>query len=728
MSLYKTNNATGTSNYANPLHQAASVTQVFTLSGLGEQEYRTGTFLKNSPHEIIARTGGIGNANVRDREFEEANTGDGAIAERAQKMSQFRAKYDASIGILERGHDIFFENVNILSTVSPNTERGLADFTRMEFQLHEPYGITFIEKVRAATAINGFTDYPDAPLLLTIEFKGFDEQGRELRFDSKIGTLTRKIPILIAKVDFDVAEGGARYSVTAVRYNDMAFDDRFKFPRTSRNVSGDNIDQWIQQVQSMLLQDQKKNEKDKEKKREFLDTYEFIVHPKVKEYGQMYKSDSDSIHETQVIDSGQPPDITDVGGYGYIESPVQTKMQGEINEGTSLPKAFEDAVRNMFGYVNLANDFWTTYLKKFGYQVKDGDAQQKEKIIQSEEFAQKVLADPMVPWFKIRTMVETDTSRIDSITKMHPKNIVYQAVPYAIHILKLVNAGISKDVDWTRYVRKTYNYLYTGENVDVQNLRINYKTAYYMRNIRETDKENTEAGPFSKFVENFLKVRGREIYPDKILPLRQYPSTRKGRSAVETSNPRNTKAQEFYDYLTNPEADMMRIELDILGDPAYIAQDMYMPVDKSRDRQKVAYGNQGDVFDESSHSFNVDQYMACINLIYRLPADIDEVKEGLMFSATEKVRDEKLFFSGVYQVVKVDSVMDQGSFTQTLTCVRMNNQSGEGLDPALSSSVTKSTDNITKKSELQDNDNRNLIKEAERIGKVFSTEYGDASG
>ena len=93
-----------------------------------------------------------------------------------------------------------------------------------------------------------------------------------------------------------------------------------------------------------------------------------------------------------------------------------------------------------------------------------------------------------------------------------------------------------------------------------------------------------------------------------------------------------------------------------------------------------------------------------------------------MFSATEKVRDEKLFFSGVYQVVKVDSVMDQGSFTQTLTCVRMNNQSGEGLDPALSSSVTKSTDNITKEIKQQDIDN------AKRIGNVFSTEYEDAAG
>ena len=85
--------------------------------------------------------------------------------------------------------------------------------------------ITFIEKVRAATFNSGFLDYQDAPLLLTIEFKGFDENGKSLE-----GGLseTRKVPIVIVRVDFDVNEGGATYSAVAVPYADLPFDDRFK--------------------------------------------------------------------------------------------------------------------------------------------------------------------------------------------------------------------------------------------------------------------------------------------------------------------------------------------------------------------------------------------------------------------------------------------------------------------------------------------------------------------
>ena len=53
-----------------------------------------------------------------------------------------------------------------------------------------------------------------------------------------------------------------------------------------------------------------------------------------------------------------------------------------------------------------------------------------------------------------------------------------------------------------------------------------------------------------------------------------------------------------------------------------------------------------------------------------------------MFSEAATYRDEDLFFNGIYQVVKVESKFDNGQFLQTLTCVRMNNQQGEGA-PAI---------------------------------------------
>ena len=155
----------------NVLHQFASYNTIFTLSGISEKEMRAQKYLTNPVHEIIARTGGIGgNANVQTKQFEDANE-DYSVLDREGDMRRYKERYSGSISILERAHDLFIENVNMISTASPGSERGLGNFTKIEFEIHEPYGVTFVEKVHAATGINGYKDYQDAPLLLTIEFK-----------------------------------------------------------------------------------------------------------------------------------------------------------------------------------------------------------------------------------------------------------------------------------------------------------------------------------------------------------------------------------------------------------------------------------------------------------------------------------------------------------------------------------------------------------------------------
>ena len=687
----------------NPLHSAATVTTLFTLSGVRESELRDHSFLKNAPHDIIARSGGIGNARISSPRETQTFTGPAGL----RNFTDFTGRYQDSIGILKRSHDMFIENVNILSTVGPNAERNLANFTKMEFEVHEPYGITLIEKVRAATALNGFQDYQDAPLLLTIEFKGFDERGRPLAFGTKVGGLTRKIPILIARVDFDVNEGGAKYNVIAVPYTDLGFDDRFKFPRTSLPIASNNATAWTVEVQKQL--DVQMQQEIDEKKRQLKDTYIFKIDPEVVKAGQTYISESDTVHATSQVDEIVSPD--DELNQANAK---QFKAYAKADSFTALTKFFEDAVRQSNGYQSLVQNFWEGYLRS----LRDEDNNQIyptvsaknpdsiTSVLRSEKFKNEIAAKPFIPWFKIKSTVQTH-KEFDNITKMSRKTIIYRAMPYKIHILKLIGAGMSLKTDWSKYVRKEYNYLYTGDNLDVQGLRINYKTAYYMRNVREA-KDTTETGVVESIKQTIMEAFGQEKDPEPTLPLRQYPSILKGRSTTESTNPENLKSQEFYDYLTNPEADMMRIELDILGDPAYICQDMYMPV--TDDNDDKIFGNKGEVFDTQSHSFNADQFMPCINLRYRLPDDIDE-NEGTMFSGKQKFRDENLFFSGVYQVVKVDSKMDNGQFLQTLTCVRMNNQSGEGLPVALVNSQIRGT------TELEALNEENIVSKAAKTAK-----------
>ena len=111
----------------NVLHQYASFNTIFTLSGITEQEIRTAKFLTNPVHDIVARSGGIGDANVQTRQFKENNQEPEAFRTLIKdfEKKKYYEQYQDSIDILDRAHDLFIENVNMVSTVGPNAERNL---------------------------------------------------------------------------------------------------------------------------------------------------------------------------------------------------------------------------------------------------------------------------------------------------------------------------------------------------------------------------------------------------------------------------------------------------------------------------------------------------------------------------------------------------------------------------------------------------------------------------
>ncbi len=678
----------------NILHKFASYNTLFTLSGLKEEELQDQTFLTNPVHDVIARSGGIGGpegANVTANPFA-GTTGEGFYKDKIIKGEErkYNDFYKDSVDVLGQGRDIFFEEVNLLSTVGPSEERGLADFVKMDFKLHEPFGISFVEKMRAAARLNNYRDHLDAPMLLTIEFKGFDENGRPV---PQYGTV-RKIPILITRVDLDVNEGGAIYDVQAVRINDIAFDDRFKFPRCEISIEADTLEGAGAMLEKKL-NDQIKSERDEHKVRTVLDEYRIEFDEDVLSLSRGYIGGKD-VRNTPKLRAGK-------GGSVDIKT-----AEAQISNLTSITKLLEDMVRSTKGYEDLATAFWETVLRRAGVigAREDLSDETLKKLAGGEGLDKLLSKNPYVDWFKIKTSVQTDYRQFDTINKMHRKIITYKVIPYKIHVLKFMRPGVfMKTGAVKKGIQKQYNYLYTGDNTDIQNLRINYKTAYYMRNTIEVKKANP--GIFEIVDNAITRFFGKEDPFDKDLAaVRGYPSIVKGRSVLfkeAGDDGKEARKQDFYDYLTNPTVDMMRIEMTILGDPAYICQDQFIPLNA----QAVARKD-GTIYDPGYTSFNVDQYTPLMELVYRLPDDIND-KTGLTFDKDSIKPEENLFFAGVYQIVKIESSISNGQFLQTLTCVRLNNQEGLGEEAGIVNQASnkfteaaKSKDNIGKVNEVID--------------------------
>jgi hypothetical protein len=674
-------------NWDNPLHKFASYNTIFTLSGISEEELRDQTYFSNTPHDIIARSGGIGNPNITYNTVKSApNFANGKpsfnsqmeklkIKERASFLTgqsrRVGTSYEESLYFLKTGYDLFFENVNILSTTGPNPERGLANFTKMEFQLHEPFGVSFVEKVRAATFINGYTDYQDAPLLLTIEWKGWDEHGKE----QKNSRLTRKIPIRIVRVSFEVDAGGAKYDCIAVAADDFAHDDRFKFPRTTITITRSDWPKWKASIKDQL--DKQMDNEIEEGLRMEKDYYDFQLTDEVIKDAKNWGNDPTSIHHQD--------------GRARLGAKI-AKVDATVDSFTALTKLFEDAVRSGLGFTTIINGFWYNFARKLmndsSIKPKSNDESMKKvtNYLTSKKFETDIKKEEnqYINWFMIKPRFEVLYTKWDSIRKMHPKKVTYVAVRQKIHVLKFVKPGISLgNIDWSSYVRKKYNYIYTGENVDIQNLKIDYASAYYMRNLRPFIDEEKGKGKFkefkNKFEERLDKIFGVEDDPDILL--RQEPSVQRGKSVVQVDDPRQSENQQFYDYLTNPQADMMKIELTILGDPAYVCQDQFTNL---RGNNSQRFVNQGS-WNNRYGSFNSESYQPIILLTYKLPEDFKE-KTGLFHS---ELPSRTMFFSGVYQVVKIESSFDTGQFTQVLHCVRLNNQKGKGMTAKMGTSVKK---------------------------------------
>jgi hypothetical protein len=743
----------------NRLHDFATYNTLFTLSGIGQPDIDDKSFLTNPLMNVIARSSGIGKGSVRTggvatRDPKDKKTLQDLKVALALAEQRKDPDYAEGIRIVDRAHDIFFENVNILSVPSPNNERNLADFSKMEFELVEPYGITFIEKVRAVAFRMGFKDYMDAPFLLTIEFAGYDNTGKVIQSIGKDNKkLQRKIPVFLTNVEFEVDQGGAKYFVTAVPFPDRAHDDSFKFPRTNKQLEVNSITDYIEQIENLLNFIQMKDEEASGSRSgpQYYDKYKFEIDPDLLQLiGDEIVVLDKSIHRTESVDKlsrkktkknnlnnlnkkkrltkqekiiqlqneGKIQELPnglfinletsqiansisdlvlddrvdpvenytvsesvqqvfqDNSGAGVDKDPINTSVGISINPQTSLVKNFEDVIRSSKFFQGLTNNFWTTFVPyASGSQMDESQVRMLINRDGQEKRLQKLIEKrPFVPWFKIKVNVRIATEKkIDPLTKMHPKEVKYSAVPCQIPVHKFLKAGqtVGK-LNLEQQAVKKYNYLYTGDNVDVQNLKIFYKTAFYQRNVTGDPKTPQTDGQVEKDSKTTkFNIQSTAETEKHILGVRAYPSRLKGRSTADKISSLTPRSQEFYDYLTNPEADMLKIELEILGDPAYICQDMYTPGgDNTFDRPQGIDPNES--FSETFECFNTDSFLPLIHLKYRLPTDLNENKGTMFFDENE--REQDLFFSGMYHVARIESSINQNSFVQVLHCNRLLNQ------------------------------------------------------
>ena len=659
-----------TINDPNALHQFASFTSLFTLSALSQNDLEdTTTLLNSKPHDIILRSSGIGPTENTDRAPLSAE--DKKILDKNERL---KGAVEKSRSTLSANRDLYIRNVTMNSIPGLNEKRRLTSVTQISMEIVEPAGITLLERIRGAAINNGYLDHLDAPFLLTIDFKGFDEQGRPASAkDSQ--NMKRLIPVKLVDMQMSVTQAGTVYTVKAIPYNEFAYVNRYNYPRTAGTLSpqGRRLSDVFKSLEELL---NKQNEDEKDTGLvEKSDIYNITF-------------DSKGIEDTMI----EIENLEETGmqaqktlGVDKFDNKVNLPLDYmKINSSNAITKILEEIMKGHSAYSDKKFDQWKSKVTK------------TLNVAQFKGGAQEVLdqaQDYYFDYFKIRASVVPVEGDFDIITGMNRKKINFHVEPYKVHAYSLAVPGVSTGQNFKSFVFKTYNYIFTGDNVDIMDLDINYKVAYFQARLKDfeaTDvRKNTIEDASDKATGG---TSATEHFTDGNTHTRSYPNGSKNEGTGKTGGT-PTQLDSFLDSLTHPLADMVNVRMEILGDPAWISQSQFIPLNaknfargagKATDPD-IGYWrrNKDRIWNSDLRCYNTDVAEPIIMLNFRMPTDLND-QTGVY----ELQADQSAEFSGLYRVVQVEHNFTDGKYTNVLNLTRFNNQGVIISDPVPSASVT----------------------------------------
>jgi hypothetical protein len=565
--------------------------------------------------------------------------------------------------------EMFIDGLEVETLLAPNKQTGPAIATKVKFEIFEPMSANgFIEALHVSALAAGWTGYLNACYVLKLDFIGYPDDDPGPVSDATTINATRYFPIKLTGTEMEVTETGTKYRVSAVPFNEAGFANP-NVIYTDTSFSGNTVKEVIES----LFEGINKSTKDraaKEKSPEaakIIDEYQ-VFFPEMPKSGESLKIEtvdteiskakineqlrSNAVYKFPPIE--QSPNATTPGG--------RTANDPRRTDAAEIPKRY-DPQKNQIQFSANSNI----------HEIIEAvirDSLYFEKVLKDVEAAKK--GDGMIDYFQV--MINTVPGPMD--TTFNQQRFIYQYIicPYKVHYSKLPGQQNSNfdSATMKNYTKRIYNYLYTGNNIDVLSFRLNFNNLFFQAanpKMGNNDKSDTSSGagasndPAVKAPTDGAKNAPKDQNDRaSALPSGEAGSTN-GRGQPIQQNPYYQIAYAAHQAILES-VNMLTGEIEILGDPFYLATGgMGNHLPKLKDYAITTTGEA---------NFNNGPVVVRIN--FRNPIDIDEVTGLATFSKTA------VPFSGVYQVLKCQSTLRDGSFKQKLNIMRYNGQIADGSD------------------------------------------------
>jgi len=504
----------GNPPWNNVLENFATVNYIWTLSCLTIDELNRpdATYRLYGPKHIVCRSGGSGSSKVKTAS-------------------------ELALGTVE----FYIDDIDMQTVITHNKGTKQADAIGGSFKIFEPYSMgLFYETLQIAAKECGYKNYIDAPFMISLQFKGWDDLGNI----TVAPRSTRYFPVHLINSTFNVTEQGSTYDVQFVKHNDLTFGDQNQSIKTDVSLSGNTVQELLQTgARSLATVINTRLLKSKEAKQS----------NKVDQYIIMFPTTRSSKIEAIL---GKPSEAatgatTSVPKEGEVKTLSAARKQElfESVAGTNSIKApaeIDKTVSSLLGITIQRSEVGET-IRTFAENPENTNAIGNSKIVKSKNDAgTKATTDPalcivndnkqgvicrskvqepttarvfqftagtkiqdiiedliiasdwgrgikarlnapdkynMVDWFKIESQVyEVHDEKTVAATGKNPKTYVFRVVPYKVNAIRFaaVSKPLPRFAELKAQAAKEYNYIYTGKNKDVIDFDIQFNTAFFV--------------------------------------------------------------------------------------------------------------------------------------------------------------------------------------------------------------------------------------------------------
>lgn len=528
----------------------------------------------------------------------------------------FRSGGAGRKGVLGEKKDYYIDNFRFTSVIGQNSHgaRSSNNFD-INFDIIEPYGVALLAELVQLALTKNIEDHYEVPYLIEIKFHGYDSSGNPIPNIPDSGP--KYIPIKIIDMKFNISSAATTYNVTAVPYAHAPLQDQHDaFIRESVSLQGETFEQLVGNLQEHL--NQREITAAAEESRE-PDVYNFVI--------QDEDLRSSRVGFTHATD-------------GDVVDAARQSMNGETAETIQINanSTIKSAVQALVGATNFGARFNTTGTP----ESEQGNEDRPLRLLK------------VIP-------VITELGPYSTSTMRYQRNITFRIETQRMY--GFLTPGMPGAGAQQRGWQKEYNWIFTGKNQDIIDFNAEYNLQYF--NIRNA------------FQENKSRVTGAITNAPQPLQSRNLTRTQAGGNtynpAIRTASqpltdqvsnsyrgPGHLQATDNMDnVLNNPGADMIAVDLRIIGDPDWIPQD----------RSILPQGTTSSGNDRIINgSLAVDTHDTFVMLKFKTPRDYNPEK-GLM-----QIDTEQTFVQGLYRVITLESTFNAGRFEQQLSMIRVQDQ------------------------------------------------------